>query len=119
MAEAWITTVSALAVLLVLLFGVGCGIATVQSMAAVALLDVAGGSGSAMGVHNIGRFSGLCAGYAWLALTLPHDEPVLVHIGSAGVAMVSLMAMLVTSARRQGVSGRRAPEPGRPAPTSR
>ncbi|MFJ6132977.1 MFS transporter [Janibacter terrae] len=118
-AEAWITTVSALAVLLVLLFGVGCGIATVQSMAAVALLDVAGGSGSAMGVHNIGRFSGLCAGYAWLALTLPHDEPVLVHIGSAGVAMVSLMAMLVTSARRQGLSGRRAPEPGRPAPTSR
>lgn len=40
---------SVLPVLLGVLFGVGCGIATVQSMAALVLLDVPGRSGTSMG----------------------------------------------------------------------
>lgn len=92
--------------LIALLFGVGCGIATVQSMAAALLLDVAGGSAAAMGVHNVGRFSGLCAGYAWLALALPLGQPIIVHIGSAALAFLSLLT-LVLAARR-----------GSPVPTS-
>ncbi|KRE39363.1 hypothetical protein ASG73_03285 [Janibacter sp. Soil728] len=119
LAESQVTTVSGLPVILALLYGVGCGIATVQSMAAVALLEVAGSSGSAMGVHNVGRFSGLCAGYAWLALTIPLDEPLLVHAGSAGVALVTLLTMVLTRPHLSSISGRLAPRSGRPAQTSR
>lgn len=110
--------ISILPLLLVLLFAIGCAIATVQSMSAVALLDVAGTSGSAIGVHNVGRFSGLCAGYAWLALTIPLDQPMLIHGGSAVLALVALVALAMTGGRAR-VRGRRPLGWGRPAPTSR
>ena len=110
---------SILPLLLILLFGIGCAIATVQSMAAVALLDVAGGSGSAMGVHNVGRFSGLCAGYAWLALTIPLDRPIVVHLGSAGLALIALLALSITARRGPGLIWRGRAVWGRPAPTYR
>lgn len=109
---------SILPVLLVLLFGIGCAIATVQSMSAMSLLDVAGGSGSAMGVHNVGRFAGLCAGYAWLALALPLDRPMVVHLGSAGLALITLLALTITASRRTHFTRRRPTLEERPAPTS-
>ncbi len=107
--------ISVLPLLLVVLFAVGSGIATIQSMAALMLLDVPGRTGTAMGVHNMSRFIGLCAGYAWLAFSLPLDRPLVVHLGTAALALVSLVALVVAVRR---VSRRAAPG-GRPAPTSR
>lgn len=109
---------SVLPVLLGVLFGVGCGIATVQSMAALVLLDVPGRSGTSMGVHNMGRFTGLCLGYAWLALSLPLDRPLLIHLGSAAVALVPLVALVLATRGRARVR-RRGARSGRPVPTSR
>lgn len=110
--------ISVLPLLLVVLFGVGCGIATVQSMAALVLLDVPGRSGTSMGVHNMGRFTGLCIGYAWLAFALPLDRPLLVHLGTAVFALSSLVA-LVLAADRGGRVRLLTARWGRPAPTSR
>lgn len=79
-----------------LLFVVGCGIATVQSMAAYVLLGSRGArSGLALGVHNMGRFGGLAAGYAWVAGAYSLDAPVLVHAGSVAAAGVALLVGLL------------------------
>lgn len=99
------------------LFCVGCGIATVQSMAALVLLDVPGRSGTSMGVHNMGRFTGLCLGYAWLAFSLPFDQPLMVHLGTAAITFTSLVALVFAMRGSSRVSPGVA-LPGRPTPPS-
>lgn len=94
-----------------ILFGIGCGLATVQSMAALILVNVPGRTGAALGVHNMARFTGLCLGYAWLALAIPFGHPLLIHLGSAAF---TLAALVVTARARRAInpaadaSGRRA-----------
>lgn len=110
---------SILPALLVVLLAIGCGIATIQSMSALVLLDVPGRSGTSMGVHNMGRFTGLCAGYGWVAFSLPLDRPLLIHLGTAVMALVSLVALVVAVHRGSRVSPRPDPRSGRPAATSR
>lgn len=106
----------ALGPVLVVLVLIGCGIATVQSMSAVLLLGVPGISGSAMGVHNTGRFAGLCLGYAWVALVLPWEQPLVIHLGTACLALVALGCLLLLAVRR--ARERRAGSAA-PAPTGR
>lgn len=84
-----------LAGLIPLLTLMGAGIAAVQSMSALVIVEVPGRSGWAMGIHSMGRFIGLCLGYAWVALTIGLDQPLLLHGGTAVLAVLSLAALMM------------------------
>ncbi len=84
-----------------LLFLIGCGISAAQSMSAVVLFESrAGGSGVALGVHNMGRFTGLALGYAWVAGAYAVGMPAVVHSGTMLAAGVALIATGWTVVRR-------------------
>ncbi|WP_028660567.1 MFS transporter [Nocardioides insulae] len=85
--------------MVVVLLLIGCGVATVQSMAALVLLGGRPRAGLALGVHNMGRFGGLALGYAWVAGCYALGLPVLVH---AGLALVAGAAALTLLWRRPG-----------------
>ena len=77
------------------LFVIGCGISTVQSMSALLLVrDGTARTGLALGVHNMGRFSGLAVGYAWVAGLYALGTPALVPLGAAIAAGLSLVLVI-------------------------
>jgi len=86
--RAWVV-----APLLVLLLVVGCGLATVQSMSALVMLGSAGRRGVALGAHNMGRFSGLALGYAWVAGVHALGVPPLAHLGVVALAVAGLLTV--------------------------
>ncbi|WP_185994584.1 MFS transporter [Nocardioides campestrisoli] len=74
----------------------GCAIGAVQSVAALgAMRSPASRNGTAMGIHNMVRFSGLAAGYAWVALSYPTGHLMLVFAGPATLAALTLAVVLV------------------------
>lgn len=75
---------------------IGCGIAATQSTAALGLMrSPAAAYGSALGIHNMMRFTGLAGGYAWVAVTYPHGNLLLVYSGTAALALGSLVLTLI------------------------
>lgn len=73
----------------------GCAIGSVQSVAALGVMrSPAASNGTALGIHNMVRFSGLAVGYAWVALTYPTGSLLLVFAGPAVLAAVTLALVL-------------------------
>ncbi|WP_110180352.1 MFS transporter [Nocardioides solisilvae] len=80
----------------VVLAATGCAIGSVQSVAALGVMrSPAAANGTALGIHNMVRFSGLAAGYAWVALSYPTGHFLLVFAGPAVLAAVALAVVLV------------------------
>jgi MFS family permease len=101
-----------LAALTACLVLIGCGIAATQSTAAFALMrSPAASQGSALGIHNMMRFTGMAVGYAWVAVTYPHGNLHLVYGGPAVLALGTL-ALTVLGGPAPPVD-EDAPAPGR------
>ncbi len=117
-ASAFVTTAGepSLALVCVLLLGLGVGMSMVQTPAATgATRSPAGAYGSMLGLFSLLRFSGSTAGAAWVALLLPAGRDFMMYVGCAVVAVVALTVSFAgpnpsppakTSAQRAG--GRRA-----------
>ena len=72
----------------------GAGIAFAQSAAATELVSSpAGGSGTAVGIHNMIRFLAMAAGYSLVSLAYAADLPLLIF-PALGVAAAGLLAGL-------------------------
>lgn len=77
------------------LVAIGCGIASTQSTAALGLLrSPAAARGSALGIHNMMRFTGMAGGYAWVAVTYPNGNLYLVYAGPVILAVSTLALSL-------------------------
>jgi MFS family permease len=80
---------AAIAVLMVLS---GAGVALVQTPVAAAVTrSPAGGSGAALGLFNLVRFSGSAFGAAWVALAAPDQRWLVLFVASAAVAVAGLV----------------------------
>jgi MFS family permease len=74
---------------------VGAAIGAVQANAAFALMrSPAAAHGAALGVHNMIRFSGLAAGYAWVAISVEGQSLLVVYAGPVVLVAVSLVLLL-------------------------
>jgi len=74
-----------------LLIVLGVGMAMVQTPAAAgATRSPAGSRGAALGLFNMLRFSGSAAGTAWVALTYPLGDMLVVLAGCAAIAVLGL-----------------------------
>lgn len=83
-------------VIVVLLLAIGAGIAASQSVAALSISrSPAAQNSMAFGIHNTVRFIGMASGYAWVALILPLDSPLLLYAGPSFVALVALVITVV------------------------
>ena len=81
-----------------LLIFIGAAIGAVQAIAGLGVMrSEASGHGSALGIHNMMRFSGLAVGYAWVALTYPSGHLVLVYGGPAVLAGSTLAIVMALS----------------------
>ncbi|MGH3518701.1 MAG: MFS transporter [Haloechinothrix sp.] len=75
---------------------IGCGIGAVQSSAALGLMrSPAAALGSALGIHNMMRFTGLAVGYAWVAVTYPIGNLYLVYAGPPIMAAATFFLTFV------------------------
>lgn len=73
------------------LVAIGCGIAATQSTSALGIMrSPAAAHGSALGIHNMLRFTGLAVGYAWVAVTYSSGNLYLVYAGPAVLALGTL-----------------------------
>ncbi|MCC9146716.1 MULTISPECIES: MFS transporter [unclassified Arthrobacter] len=83
----------------------GAGIAFTQSAAATELVSSpAGGSGTAVGIHNMIRFLAMAAGYSLVSLAYAADLPLLIFPALCVAAVGFLSALRITAP----------PAPGRP-----
>lgn len=74
-----------------LLIVLGVGMAMVQTPAAAgATRSPAGSRGAALGLFNMLRFSGSAAGTAWVALTYPLGDMLVVMLGCSVIALLGL-----------------------------
>ena len=86
------TAVAGTFVLLVL---TGCAIGAVQSVAGLGVMrSPAAVHGTALGIHNMMRFSGLAVGYSWVAFAYPLGSLLLVYAGPAVLAGATLGLVL-------------------------
>lgn len=79
-----------------MLLVLGLGMAMVQTPAAAgATRSPAGSRGAALGLFNMLRFSGSTAGTAWVALTYPRGDMLVLFLGCIAVAAVGLLVSLL------------------------
>lgn len=72
----------------------GAGLAFTQSTAALGItLSPVGQRGMALGIHNMIRFTGMAAGYAWVAVTYPLGN---LWVTFAGAALAAVMGFVPT-----------------------
>ena len=76
---------------------VGAGLAFTQSISALGITRSAVGQrGMALGIHNMVRFTGMAAGYAWVAVTYPLGSLWLTFGGAALVAVLGFIPTLMS-----------------------
>ncbi|WP_068399676.1 MFS transporter [Kribbia dieselivorans] len=98
----WRLTDTALLVPLVpTLFVIGCGVGCVAGMAGAMLVSVPGLSGMAMGVHNVARFLGIACGVGWVAFALRFHQPVVMYLGTAVLAAVTVVVAVAWQVGRR------------------
>ncbi|GAB3691995.1 MFS transporter [Nocardiopsis oceani] len=87
--------VAVVAVTVTVLVVVGSAIGAVQSSAALGVMrSTAATHGTALGIHNMVRFSGLASGYAWVALSFPLGNLFVVYAGPVVLVLVSFGLLL-------------------------
>lgn len=75
----------------------GAGLAFTQSTAALGItLSPVGQRGMALGIHNMIRFTGMAAGYAWVAVTYPLGNLWLTFGGAAIAVVMGFVPTLFT-----------------------
>lgn len=75
----------------------GTGLAFTQSTAALGItLSTVGQRGMALGIHNMIRFTGMAAGYAWVAVTYPLGNLWLTFGGAAMAAVMGIVPTVLT-----------------------
>lgn len=86
---------SGVALTVTLLFISGCCLGAVQAISAYTLISSqASEYGIALGLHNMLRFSGLAAGYAWAAWAFGTKGLWLVYLGPAAIALLGIALFL-------------------------
>jgi MFS family permease len=80
--------------LVLALITAGAGLAFTQSTAALGIaLSPVGQRGMALGIHNMVRFTGMAAGYAWVAVTYPLGN---LWVTFGGAALAAVMGFIPT-----------------------
>lgn len=75
----------------------GAGLAFTQSISALGITrSSVGQRGMALGIHNMVRFTGMAAGYAWVAVTFPLGSPWLTFGGAAIAALIAFVPTVMT-----------------------
>lgn len=76
---------------------VGTGLAFTQSISALGITrSEVGQRGMALGIHNMVRFTGMAAGYAWVAATYSVDGLWLTFAGTAVAAVVAFISTVLS-----------------------
>jgi MFS family permease len=84
-----VTAEFSVTVIIISLVLAGCALGAVQAICGYAVMRTgAAQHGAALGLHNMLRFSGLVAGYAWASFTLAQWGLSIVYLGPAAVGVI-------------------------------